>query len=375
MTTEAPSADDLRRLMTERLVTAGFLRSPAWIEAFSTVPRHLFVPRFTVRAKGTKHEYQQGDPSWLTAAYSDTSLLTQFDASGTATSSSTELALMATMLEALDAEGGHRILDDGLGTGYQAALLSHRVGSRNVFSMDIDPALVAAAKEALQEAGFTPNVTAGDGMAGWPEHGPFDRLLASFGVDRIPAAWLLQVRPGGIIVANIGCGIIRMTVGDDGRATGKFLPTLANFMVARPTADTVKATAKEYVGPVMAAQGQVMKVNLPNGLNTAGPRFLASLAQPSVVDFTLTDGEGEQVHCLYDEATGSWARLTFLDVRVAQLEFDGPRDLWGEREPLLTHWALNGRPAPERYGLTVDTEGLHTLWLDSPSDSSFPLDT
>lgn len=375
MTTEAPSADDLRRLMTERLVSTGFLQSPAWIEAFSAVPRHLFVPRFAVRIKGTLHEYQQGESSWLTAAYSDASLLTQFDASGAATSSSTELVLMAIMLEALDTEGGDKILDCGLGTGYQAALLSHRVGSRNVFCMDIDSTLVAAAVEALERAGFTPNVTAGDGLAGWPEHGPFDRLLASFGVDRIPAAWPLQVRPGGVIVANIGCGIVRLVVGNDGRATGRFLPTLANFMVARPTADTVKATAKEYVGPVMAAKGKVRKIGLPNGLNTAGPQFLASLAHPSVIDFTLTDDEGEQVHCLYDETTGSWARLTFLDLRVARLESDGPRDLWEEREPLLTHWALNGRPTPERYGLTVDANGLHTLWLDSPSGSSFSLAT
>lgn len=373
MTTEVPTADDLRRLMTERLVTAGLLHSPAWIEAFATVPRHLFVPRFTVRAKGTLHEYKQGEPSWLTAAHSDASLLTQFDASGTATSSSTELALMAIMLEALDVEGGHRVLDDGLGTGYQAALLSHRVGGRNVFCMDIDPALVAAATKALEKAGFTPNITAGDGMVGWPDHGPYDRLLASFGVRRIPASWPAQVRPGGIIVANIGCGIVRLVVEDNGRATGGFLPTLANFMMTRPTVDTVNTTVNQHVGHVMKAKGRIRKINLPSGLNTPGPQFLASLAQPSVVDFTLTDNEGTQMHCIYDEPTGSWARLTFLDVRVAQLEYDGPRDLWAERAPLLTHWVLNGRPKPERYGLTVDRDGSHTLWLDSPSGEAFAL--
>ncbi|MFI1254672.1 protein-L-isoaspartate O-methyltransferase [Streptomyces netropsis] len=373
MTTEAPTADDLRRLMTERLVAAGHLHSAAWVAAFATVPRHLFVPHFTVRAKGTRHEYKQGDPSWLTAAYSDASLLTQFDASGTATSSSTELALMAIMLEALDVEADDKVLDNGLGTGYQSALLSHVLGSPNVFSLDIDPALVSAATDALTNAGFAPNTTAGDGLAGWPEQGPFDRLHASFGVGRIPAAWLAQVRPGGIIVANIGCGIVRLTVGADGRATGGFLPTLANFMMARPTTETVNATAKEHVGTVMKAKGQVRRINLPNGLNTPGPQFLASLAQPSVIDFTLTNDDGQQTHCFYDEATRSWARLTFLDLRVARLECDGPRDLWGEREPLLTHWALSGRPAPEQYGLTVDANGLHTLWLADRDETSFAL--
>ncbi|MBP2405954.1 hypothetical protein JO379_005423 [Streptomyces syringium] len=76
---------------------------------------------------------------------------------------------------------------------------------------------------------------------------------------------------------------------------------------------------------------------------------------------------------LYDEASESWARLTPSGVRVAMLEHDGPRDLWAEREPVLTHWALRGKPAPERYGLTVEDDGSHTLWLDSPSGDSFSL--
>lgn len=52
MTTTAPSADELRRMMTDQLTAAGSLHSERWIDAFSCVPRHVFVPKFTVRSQG-----------------------------------------------------------------------------------------------------------------------------------------------------------------------------------------------------------------------------------------------------------------------------------------------------------------------------------
>ncbi|RDG36982.1 methyltransferase domain-containing protein [Streptomyces corynorhini] len=181
MTITSPSADDLRRMMTDQLTAAGALRSEHWIDAFAGVPRHVFVPEFTVRAQGRIHRYGQEDPTWLAAAYRDTSLLTQFDATGVATSSSTRPSPMATMLEALDVVHGNHVLEIGVGTGYNAALLAHRLGGDH---------------EADRR----------DGMAGCAEHAPYDRLPATCGVGRIPDAWREQVRPGGVIVANVGYG-------------------------------------------------------------------------------------------------------------------------------------------------------------------------
>ncbi len=92
-----------------------------------------------------------------------------------------------------------------------------------------------------------------------------------------------------------------------------------------------------------------------------------------MVNFSYADSLMRQVHCIYDPASRSWARITMLDVRLARLDYDGPRDLWDERAGFLNGWVEQGRPVLDRYGLTVTSEGDHTLWLDSPTGPSWPL--
>jgi protein-L-isoaspartate O-methyltransferase len=54
-------------------------------------------------------------------------------------SSSSQPSLMVRMLEALDLHDNDRVLEIGTGTGFNAALLCHRLGDRNVYSVDVDP--------------------------------------------------------------------------------------------------------------------------------------------------------------------------------------------------------------------------------------------
>lgn len=374
MTTAPPSSADLRRIMTERLASQGALRSDAWRSAFIDIPRENFVPpQFAMRVNGYKHYYTQDDPNWLPAIYSDAPLLTQFNALDTTTSSSTQPLLMAHMLEDLDVEPHHKVLEIGLGTGYNCALLTHRLGDTHVFSIDLDPDLVQTAANRLQKLGLAPTVAVGDGRKGLPPHAPYDRLLATCGVGRVPDAWRAQLQPGGIIVANMGRGVARLVVDEDRSACGHFRPYLASFIAARATTESSSPTAQQLSPRLIDAQGHSRTIHVAASLDSEGPRFFNSLVHPTAVNFSFCDASQRRVHCLYHPATDSWARITMIDVHEARLDHDGPRDLWAEYEPLIDQWVSHGRPTYEHYGLTVTPNGDHTLWLNSPTGPSWPL--
>jgi protein-L-isoaspartate(D-aspartate) O-methyltransferase len=55
-------------------------------------------------------------------------VVTHRDAEGVALSSSSAPGVVASMLEQLDVQPGHRVLEIGAGTGYNAALLAYLAG-------------------------------------------------------------------------------------------------------------------------------------------------------------------------------------------------------------------------------------------------------
>ena len=69
---------------------------------------------------------------------------------------------------------------------------------------------------------------------------------------------------------------------------------------------------------------------------------------------------------LHDPSSGSWARCV---VAVGAAEQDvvegGPRALWGEATAARRWWIGEGRPGPDRFGLTV-TDAGQEVWFDRP---------
>ena len=49
----------------------------------------------------------------------------------------------------------------------------------------------------------------GDGMNGWPEQAPFDRILVTAAAPGEPKALLSQLKPSGILVAPVGKGPVQ----------------------------------------------------------------------------------------------------------------------------------------------------------------------
>ncbi|MGH3812501.1 MAG: methyltransferase domain-containing protein [Pseudonocardiaceae bacterium] len=240
--------------LRDELVAAGKLISLEWQAALLAVPRHEFVPQFYERGSAGWEMVSASSPDtrerWWAGVWANTSLVThlgEVDRAGpqTATgpaSSSSAPSLMTRMLEALDIRDGHRVLEIGTGTGYNAALMSHRLGDQNVFSVDVDAALVDRARDRLTALGHRPTLAAVDGVAGLPEHAPHDRIIATCAVSRVPWSWPEQTRHGGLILVDVkidaSVGNLVLLRRETDRLEGRFDSGYATFMHMRTPPST-----------------------------------------------------------------------------------------------------------------------------------------
>lgn len=343
--------------------------SPRWADVVAAVPRHVFVPRFHVQRSGAWHAVDEHDPTWLDQVYRDVPLVTELlpDANGrpTVVSSSTKPGLMLRMLDALDLRPDHRVLEIGTGTGFNAALLAQRLGDAGVDSVDIGAALVADARDRLDRVGLRPHLAVGDGTAGLPGRGPFDRIVATCSVPAVPAAWREQLVDGGLLLADLKIGlhagslVLLRRRGDT--LTGRFLPRWAGFMPAR-VADTAApaAPAPDRGGP---ARLRTTSVD-PDPWAALVPWFLAQLGAPPI---TSLGRSGPQLDTTFlGAADGSWCEIGPAAGGTRPAREGGPRSLSSALEQAHTRWIDLGRPGWDRLGLTVGRSGKHVLWLDDP---------
>ncbi|WP_318203507.1 methyltransferase domain-containing protein [Streptomyces sp. SCL15-4] len=311
--TETEALADAARAELVREIDAdgAWAGDPVWREAFAAVPRHLFVPYYYVPGpRGYERRWGESPgpaarERWVRGAYADVPLATRLR-DGELVSSSSQPSLMARMLVALRVEDGHRVLEVGAGTGYNAALLARRLGADDlVTTVDLEPEITESARRHLAAAGFRPVVVTGDGARGVPEHAPFDRIIATCELCTVPRAWLAQCRPGGRVLAPLATGLLALTVRDAGHAEGRFLPGAVFFVPLRGQGGT--------------EAGSVSLAGLPARARAQEPfRFLLALARGAL----------------------------------------GPRDAYAL-------WEREGEPGHGRYGVTV--RGEHAwAWLDDP---------
>lgn len=375
------AAEHLRNRLVNELTGHGWL-ADAWRPAFTAVPRHLFLPRFFRQTPDrSRYEAVDGsDPGALELVYSNSVLPTQLDGDdarwdesrhhgpidGVPTCSSTQPALMAVMLDALDVADGHRVLEIGTGTGYNAALLAHRLGSPLVTTVDIDAGLVRRARQSLAAVGYAPTVVTTDGAGGYPGNAPYDRIIATCSVPRVPAVWLTQTRPGGVILTNlhreIGGGLLlRLTVDETGAASGHLLDDYGAFMPLRSCPTTRTST---LVRAASQASGDMHETHLPGPLADDGEAWtaLVALLLPDVARLDIDRPDGPVQWLVHPD--GSCA---YHDISTHTVEQGGPRRLWTEVEDVYSRWTAHGKPTRPHIGVTIASTGQQ-VWLNDPDE-------
>lgn len=222
--------ETLRANMVDLIKQAGHARAEEVENALRSVPRHLFVP--------------EAD---LADAYADMAVITKRADDGAALSCASVPTVVAMMLDQLDVRRGHRVLEIGAGTGYNAALLAALVGpDGSVTTVDIDDEITAGARRNLDTTGNEQvQVITRDGALGADENAPYDRIIVTVGAWDLPTTWCKQLVPDGRLVVPLRwrgqtrsvafvrdggllraertdlCGFVPM-IGQDGEHSGHF---------------------------------------------------------------------------------------------------------------------------------------------------------
>ncbi|MEU3018918.1 methyltransferase domain-containing protein [Nocardiopsis sp. NPDC007018] len=388
MEAQIPPGAALARLLTTR----GSIIAPTWHRAVLSTDRAAFLPE-TIYGPDPAHPgwecpVTRADPRWDRWVAGDFALVTQVDDGApvgpdgrgrVATSSASQPSLVVTMLQALDAREGHRVLEIGTGTGYNTALLCHALGEEAVVSVEIDPRLAEIAVKNLAQAGHSPRVVTAD-AAGRPAagEGEFDRVLSTVAArGEVPWSWVEQSARHGVIVTPFEVGntpgvLLKLRVHGDGSATGHFIGD-APFMVLRSQRADMRR-ARELVDED--------DPEATDGLIELNPRVVAY--RNSGWQLALGHLVPDLRYAVYEaaedrpewagEATvyvatldGSWALGEYTPAGSPfEARRGGPRDLWAEIRAAWDAWVKFDSPGRDQLGVTVDERGTH-LWAGNPA--------
>lgn len=432
--------------------------------ALRAVPRHPFLPAVVWRDDGAGgHDRcdRSRDPDrWWDAAYSDVPLVTGFttasDGSREPSSVATTPSVLVRNLADLDARPGHRVLEIGAGTGFVTALLAHLVGPQNVTSVETaagtgagtagtesaaasgggpaaDPGARSGAEPrsgagscsgAGESGDARPLVVRADGTDGWGDRAPYDRLLSTCAVRRVPRAWLEQLAPGGRLVVpwvTAWCtfGTLLATKQDDGSAVGTLAPYGCEGCTVlgaqRPETPLRPDDQREGCPPSASAAGHPAPAVSPE--SAAHPVATVPVVRPVNVTATPAAAEGAavdrpvpehsvtdlapwsvtgqdrdlQVHIglrvpgaryvwdaapgvdgvrrrlwLADEEGTSWAVVDVAEGGREASTFAvtqcGPRGLWDEVVRVQEQYEAAGRPGIDRLRLRLTPDGAGTRY-------------
>ncbi|WP_412076130.1 methyltransferase [Streptomyces xanthophaeus] len=367
-------------LLAEIAATLGRPVTEPSYSALASTPRDAFLPD-TIWIRDGNGGYRRLDrtldaEAWDAAAGSDQPLVTEFTVLGderVPLSSASAPSTVARLLEMAELGPGSRVLEIGTGTGFNTALLCSVLRDDAVVTLDNMAEFSVLATRSLRALGHRPAVVTADGTKGWPDRAPYSHILATCSVRAVPVAWLEQTEPGGRIVTPwdspwLCYGTLALDKLVDGSARGRFAAhgsymLISSQRVAADLADSVQPGQAPALGTTVLSPWVVAGSDLD-------AQFHIGLAVEGLWHSWDTSGESAPVRLWIAEVDGpSWASVDWDGQQSAQFTVQqyGPRRLWDEVTAAHGWWCEQGRPAVNRYGMTVSPDGRHTPWLDSPN--------
>ncbi|WP_138431618.1 protein-L-isoaspartate(D-aspartate) O-methyltransferase [Fodinibius saliphilus] len=167
-----------RERLVETLADKG-IEDPRVLEAFSIVPRHVFV-----------------DTALQDRAYKDTALPIGKE------QTISQPFTVASQTELLEVQPGEKVLEIGTGSGYQAAILCE-LGAE-VYTVERHKKLYEKARTTLKNLGYSIRAKLGDGTLGWSAYAPYDAIVVTAGAPVVPEDLVGQLALNGRLVVPVG---------------------------------------------------------------------------------------------------------------------------------------------------------------------------
>ncbi len=170
----------MRKLLVREVANKG-IKDLRVLDAMMKIPRHFFF-----------------DPIFETHAYEDKAFPI---AAGQTISQPYTVAFQTELLEI---KKGHKILEIGTGSGYQASILLEM--GAEVYTIEYQHELYEKTRKFLPTLGYRPHFFHGDGSKGMPNFAPYDGIIVTAGAPSVPNELLKQLKIGGKLIIPVGDG-------------------------------------------------------------------------------------------------------------------------------------------------------------------------
>lgn len=153
------------------------------LHAMATIQRHLFVDKYEKQLAYFDGPLPIGHGQTISQPY-----------------------IVAFMTDELQIESNHTVLEIGTGCGYQAAIIS--MLAKEVVSLEYVAKLAKSARKRLNDLGYKNiKVHNANGINGWEENAPYDRIIGTAAPASIPDKLIEQLAPQGRMIIPVGGSI------------------------------------------------------------------------------------------------------------------------------------------------------------------------